>query len=268
MVSPWYLVLDGDGNALRRLQDLARGSAEYSVDEEGGEWHLRSASIDGAAGPEDARSSLIDLLVRLADVAAAAAYVRVHMSPGGLGRTNESGGSDVWVFPEPARVRVRALPPTVIAGGVAPEPLDSKLLRLGAANAHLRLAIHFLNADLSWFNLWKAYEPIKDANGGEARLVANGWATDADLKRFRRTANTYAAVGDKARHAKLRVPAPLNPMALEQAEDYVRALLLRWVNSLTCAGVLPQKALVGSAPRTCLRARSATRHGRDRSAHR
>ncbi len=35
-----------------------------------------------------------------------------------------------------------------------------------------------------------------------------------------------------ARHARLGELSPPNPMALEEAEDYVRGMLLRWVNDL------------------------------------
>lgn len=117
-------------------------------------------------------------------------------------------------------------------GGAVPEPFEAKLLRLEGANEHLRLAVHFLNADLSWSNLWKSYENVRDGNGGEKGLVASGWTTEVECERFRRTANTRSAVGDGARHAKLGVPPPSNPMTLEEAEDYVRRLLLRWVNAI------------------------------------
>jgi len=53
-----------------------------------------------------------------------------------------------------------------------------------------------------------------------------------EVERFRRTANTRSAVGDAARHAKLGVPPPSNPMALEEADDYVRGLLGRWVDAI------------------------------------
>lgn len=92
--------------------------------------------------------------------------------------------------------------------------------------------MHFLNADLSRFNLWKSYENIRDANGGEKGLVVSRRTTDEEVERFRRTANTRSAVGDAARHANLGLPPPPNPMALEEADAYVRGLLLRWVNAI------------------------------------
>ena len=120
-------------------------------------------------------------MIRLADVAAVAGYARVRVVIGALGRSRADGASDVWVFPEPARIRAQAFPPTVSVGGAVPEPSEAKLLRLEASNEHLRLAVHFLNADLSWFNLWKSYENVRDGNGGEKGLVVNGWTTGQEV---------------------------------------------------------------------------------------
>lgn len=139
----------------------------------------------------------------------------------------------MWVFPEPIRIRARVFPPTISVEGEVPEPFEARLMRLESSNEHLRLALHSLNADLSWFNLWKSYEAIRDGNGGKASLVAEGWTTADEVDRFRKTANSYAAVGDAARHARLGEPPPPNPMTLDDAEDYVRAMLHRWVTTLT-----------------------------------
>lgn len=232
MRSPWYVVVRGIDSDLARLKAVSERSSEVSLEEEvPNEWRLRSVTVEPHLEAEDARSALEDLLVRLADVAAAAGYTRVRVSAGALGRSREDGAFDQWVFPETIRSRAQVFPPTVSEGGVLPEPFEAKLLRLVAGNEHLRLAVHFLNADLSWFNLWKSYENVRDGNGGEKDLIARGWTTDDACERFRRTANTRSAVGDGARHAKIGVPPPPNPMTLEEAEDYVRELLLRWVSA-------------------------------------
>jgi hypothetical protein len=232
MLSSWYLVVRGDDPDIAALVDLCASSSDHSLAQEAGEWRLRSSRVRSALSDEQSWPALCDLLGQLCDVAANARYSRVRAVPGALGRTRPDGGSDVFVHPEPIRLRVQGFPPPVAVNGTIPEPRGVKLLRLRSSNEHLRLALHFLNADLSWFNLWKTFEPIRDANGGPAGLVARGWTSESDMDRFRKTANTYAAVGDAARHAMLAVAPPPNPMGLEQAEEYVRAILTRWVDSL------------------------------------
>lgn len=233
MLSAWYVVVRGSDPDLSTLGELCASSTEHSVAHEEDEWRLRSSTVTSTSDHEDAWPKLCELLVRLSDVAAAAAEGRIHLTPGTLGRTRPDGHSDVFVHPETIRIRARAFPPTIGVSGTTIEPQQVRLLRLQAANDHLRLALHFLNADLSWFNLWKAYEAIRDGNGGAKALIANGWTTDADVERVRKTANTYAAVGDDARHARLGDAAPPNPISLEGTEDYLRGLLSRWVESLT-----------------------------------
>ncbi len=55
------------------------------------------------------------------------------------------------------------------------------MLRVQSGNRHFRLALHFLNADESWFNLYKAFESIRDGNQNEETMIANGWVTRSSL---------------------------------------------------------------------------------------
>jgi hypothetical protein len=175
MLSTWYLVVRGDEPDLARLGELCAPSTEYSLaQEQPGEWRLRSSTIGPATDHDDAWPMLCELLVRLSDVAAAAAYTRVRLTPATLGRTRPDGRSDVFVHPEASRIRAQGFPPTISVGGTPTEPVQARLLRLQETDDHLRLALHFLNADLSWFNLWKAFEVIRAANHGEQTLVAKG----------------------------------------------------------------------------------------------
>ena len=232
MLSTWYLVVRGDEPDLARLGELCASSTEYSLaQEQPGEWRLRSSTIGPAIVHEDAWPMLCELLVRLSDVAAAAAYTRVRLTTWLLGRTRPDGRSDVFVHPDAAHIRARGIPPTNSVGGTPTEPVQARLLRLQETDDHLRLALHFLNADLSWFNLWKAFDAIRAANHGWQTLVANGWTQKTELDRFRKTANTYSAVGDAARHALIGVTAPPNPVTQEDADEFVRGLLFRWVAS-------------------------------------
>ena len=74
MRSPWYIVVRGNASDLARVKAVADRSSELSLKEEvPSEWRFRSATVEPHHGPEDARSDLEDLVIRLADVAAVAA---------------------------------------------------------------------------------------------------------------------------------------------------------------------------------------------------
>jgi hypothetical protein len=232
MLSPWYIVVRGEPPDLSRVRQVCLTSTDHSLEEEEpGEWRLRSTTVDGMIGHEDAWPVLCDLLVRLSDVTAVAHHTRIRLAPGALGRSRSDGAADLYVHPPTIRILAQAFPPTIVVDGVIPEPVELKLLRL-QGNEHLRLAAHFLNAEKSWANLWKSFELIRDANGGGQALTDRGWTTQSELERFRRTANTYAAVGDEARHAILAEVPPSHPMTLEEGEGYIRRMLTRWLDSL------------------------------------
>jgi hypothetical protein len=233
MLSTWYLVVRGSEPDLAQLRELFVTSAEHSVvEEEPGEWRLRSSTVAASTDYEGVGPALRELLGRLSDVAAAAADDRVRLTPGALGRTRPDGHADLFVFPETAHVKARAFAPTISINGVLPEPRHVKLLRLEATNEHLRLAMHFLNANLTWFDLWKAFEVIREACGSEKAITTNGWTTPEEIDRFKRTANSYYAVGDDARHALLTPKPAAHPMTLDEADEFVRRLLARWVDGL------------------------------------
>jgi hypothetical protein len=236
VLSDWYFVVQGDPSDVALLEDLLRASPDHAVerDEPSGERRLRSARLAGITDHEAAWTTVREVLIELSDAAAAHAGTRLHLRPGGLGRTRPDGRSDLYVHPEPAVARARAFPPTVLVNGqVVGEAQGARLLRLQAGNPHVRLALHFLNGEESWFDLYKAYEAIRDGSGGEERLTEKGWAARNQIRRFSGTANSYAAVGDAARHAQPRWRPPKHPMTLAEADEFVRGLLSRWLAELT-----------------------------------
>ena len=58
-----------------------------------------------------------------------------------------------------------------------------------------------------------------------------GWVTKAAIDRFTQTANSAAAVGDDARHAHGRIPAPSKAMQLEEARELIRRLVQSWLGA-------------------------------------
>jgi hypothetical protein len=53
----------------------------------------------------------------------------------------------------------------------------------------------FANGDLNWSNLFKVFEIVRRDCGGEGAAQSAGWATKKSMELFRRTANSFEAVG-------------------------------------------------------------------------
>ena len=65
----------------------------------------------------------------------------------------------------------------------------------------------------------------------DAGSSVNDWVSKAELKRFKRTANSVGAVGDEARHGKENTEPPPNPMALREAESLILKLVRDWLEA-------------------------------------
>lgn len=90
--------------------------------------------------------------------------------------------------------------------------------------------LHFFK-DETWSSLYKAYEILGDAVGGEHAILKAGWVSKRGLSRFTQTAQSRAALGDLARHASEKFTLPANPMTLKEARTLVKGLLSKWLDA-------------------------------------
>ena len=103
------------------------------------------------------------------------------------------------------------------------------LLAKSVKEADYREALYYLGRDSNpWFNLYKAFEIVSMANGGEAGLCEMGWCSRREMARFRHTANHPSGSGIDARHARLPSSGPLRPLSLEEAQSFVLGLIKTW----------------------------------------
>ena len=76
-------------------------------------------------------------------------------------------------------------------------------------------ALHLRDGpDLSWTDLYRLYEVVRDALGGDHRTAAAGRTSAAQVRRFRYSANSVTAAGDQARHGVESGDPPTDPMTL------------------------------------------------------
>ena len=87
---------------------------------------------------------------------------------------------------------------------------------------------------LSWIELYKVFEIIRDAvGGGDRDLLATSWTTKAEVSAFTGTANHHLASGiHEGRHARQKGDAPKRTVSLGEAQVFIRGLANRWLDSL------------------------------------
>jgi hypothetical protein len=101
------------------------------------------------------------------------------------------------------------------------EPLASVLVHRAATNERLREALSLVaERPLQWALVYDIIEFL----GGIEEIVNAGWATDAETRRVRRTANYHRHLGKRHRE-----PPPPNPPTLAQAGAFAFTLLKQWI---------------------------------------
>src|SRR5262245_12013504 len=119
------------------------------------------------------------------------------------------------------------VPTSITAHVVQPLAPDViSLVTVAMENVRLLEALRYFAPSGSWANLYKALEVVQDEIGGD--IHRKGWASKRELDRFTQTANSTSAVGRDARHAKRRFTPPKRPMSLEEADELIRNVLMRW----------------------------------------
>jgi hypothetical protein len=162
-------------------------------------------------------------------------------------RRYRGGGKDAWVFPEPARARLRMGTPSIAVNGVLVPPRSWESdVQLANRDDRVWAVLTFLAIRPTWHSLYAALDTIlKDRRTDRERGVAT-WANVpvAQLKLFRRTANSSRAIGAEARHGPDYV-APRHPMPLAEAEELVRHVVVCWLGELGRIGSVRESIRLG-----------------------
>ena len=114
-----------------------------------------------------------------------------------------------------------------------PNPSIGSLYRLARSNSAVGEALlYFGHGGEPFFDLYKAFEVVRDTVGGEGQLCKLGLASKRDCGRFTRSANDPAISGVFARHSQRRSEPAADPMEVNEAKEFVRSILHRWTDQL------------------------------------
>ena len=197
----------------------------------------RSGTAPQATGVASARLNGLTDLDQLHDVAeylidqmngaASTQYAagRVHIA--GFTAVLNDGTLQERPFGRPAVRGVVRLGPAINKDGSPPRAASQAqgrlLYALSDANPLVSEALTYSGRADNWFDLFKLLEVIQTAVGSRENIWKLGWATRGEITRFAMTAN-------HVRHAKK--PRPAHALHLDQAQDLMRRVLTRWLDSL------------------------------------
>jgi hypothetical protein len=235
----WWVTLAGDVASLRELA-MSFGRPELQIVEEDDGFYLGSTDFNELERTDDVRLRAAELLSTACGSAAIElggverprleATVRVDAS-GKRERLTLVGASSRMPFDINAHVeRLRDDGQVEVVEVAPPLPRPEEWTQLARENDDVADALAILGRDdVRWHDLYHVFEIVERNVGGQ--MVADGWTTKADVRRFTQTANSRVAIGREARHGK-EIAAPTRVMELTEARRLVVSLVRHWLETL------------------------------------
>ncbi len=249
----WRVILQGSREDVERLAaELPGQVAVVSGDSGQLEFHLDDPEA-GATGKEaiqavkQAIEAVLDRLNGLGRLRWGRNFRRIEIAR--IASVDSSGREGQHVFIDPAHAH---LLPEEFAdmvermGHPRPSPPEGweeiKTLNLQAvsklaeADDEVAQVLHLLDvaleddADLDWKVAYLAFELIKedlDQRGIDGQAI--GVWTDSRRRLFKHTANSFGALGLRARHAREGTEPPPSPMTDTEASWFLRRVAARWI---------------------------------------
>lgn len=223
------------------LEELARifSTGNVKVIQEGDGYYLTSPLLDSPPNESHYRQQAATLLVRMNGIARS--LTPSHRPVGLEGRYTEPPGTDHTFInvDEELRFRDHATAIVTRANGdvVVPPPLSAPkgplYLRaaLNSPDAAEALEIMGRNDSLSWVDLYKVFEIVREAIA-PIQLEKSGLANKNDVSAFKVSANRPDIGGPDARHARGTSGTPQHTMTITEAREFVGSLLVAWFTSL------------------------------------
>jgi hypothetical protein len=230
-MATWIVRLDGDPDDLNALVDLG-----VSVTRGSDGVVFRSPELDTLSDARlvrDLAIKSIAALCGLSRIAEGDDKARV-VTVGAIFR-EDGTRRDTFLTPESVELRLRVRAANLKGSGDTESPVGKSYPEWAAAagrDPNVKLALQYFGPEPSAESLWKVYEVIRADVGGKTNIINNGWATATEIDSFR-SVHYPSALGEKARHGTepKNQSAPISPMSLGQARQFVGRLLRRWLAS-------------------------------------
>ena len=229
-MTDWIVRLQGDAFDLEGLPDLFEGTS-YRVFKEGEHYYLWSSEFQNLADAYSVHERAVATLEVLNGAAAAILNNARPIDVGAVVHIDAEGTRKASVFASAhSVVRTRARATVEVTGGKIRRESGKhwELDRVISDEKVQRALRIFGTVPRNWPSLYNVFEIIQsDVGGGMVKLR---WTTTGELRRFKHSANSPAAVGRDARHGFDKDEPPENPMTLTEANGFIVGILRRWLN--------------------------------------
>jgi hypothetical protein len=220
------VTLHGQNDDLQALSALQ--SADWRIVYQDGTYYLTSALLEMACDADDAMQFAQEIIPIING--AAQVYLSnfgpIHLGGSAVIQRDDGTSQTAQHLTAEARIR-HSVPATDVNS--AP-PIDA-WMALAYKVPEVEKGLNLWGSlEHNWRNLYLVLEVMEDAAGGAKALLAEPWLPDKrGIELFKRTANTWRALGPDARHATEKAAPPPKPMALPDAQSLIRRTLQAWL---------------------------------------
>ena len=232
-MTEWSVQLCGDKFDLEDFPKWFK-SPDFQVVEETDGYYLKSIHFEHLTEASSVRTKANELIEIIIGIAKLSRPNLAEIKLGSITETTQHGKRKHHIFlASSINIRSKVSSVTLLVDGKAEPnnmPRPTQWALVAEKNQLVRQALQYWVANhKEWNNLYKILEVIESDVGGE--IYNNNWVTKPGVKRFTQTANSYSALGNKARHAKNKIPSPAKPMNIKEATNFIKALLEKWIDS-------------------------------------
>jgi len=235
----WAVYVAGEIKLLDEIQRVIEGTQGYGSHKGIDGVYLTSDKFEELDDPDKIRKTTEKMISRINLCLKLISETRKPISVTGIGKIKPDGSREIFVgitdgirFSASATSSITKPDGTVTGDNISTfdHGVLQKIIEIGDADLAVNEAGILLEEQkLDWSTLYKVYEII--CNDVGESLYSKGWATKSDIKNFKHTAQSPAAIGTQSRHGIDKYSPPKNPMSMEQAKHLITSIFKNWINS-------------------------------------
>lgn len=230
----WKVRLNGSESGLQDLEESFDDDPKIVAEDD--EYYVRSQKFESLDDPDEIRKVANDFVRYIRNFGQRDSLLVSDLEASHVVKEREDGTEHTYVQAETSTIGVTATTARVEYEGEDGEaevflPADrtKEWTQLALRDEKVSDLADLLYQGDDWVNLYRIYEFIQDNIESEDNIVNQGWWSESEKTRFKQTANSRDAIGDDARHANNRIPAPTDPMTQAEAKRQIDTLVDHWL---------------------------------------
>lgn len=230
----WKVRLNGAESGLHDLEESFDDDPEIVTEDDN--YFIRSQEFEDLNDPDEIRKKATNFVRYIRNFGRRDSLRVSDLEASHVVKEREDGTEYTYVQLEPATIGITASTTRVVTEGedgdtevFLPADRTEEWTQLALQDEKVSELADLLDRGDDWVNLYRIYEFIQNNVESEDNIVDQGWWSESEKDRFKQTANSRDAIGDDARHANNRVPAPTNPMTQAEAKRQIDTLVDHWL---------------------------------------